>query len=334
MSKDYYDVLGVDKTATDKDIKKAYRKMSKQYHPDVNSEDGAEDKFKEVAEANEVLSDKVKRENYDTFGDPNGQQGGAGFDINDIFNQMNGNRGGRQQRRQARGRDLRVNVKLTMEEVFNGTKKKFKYKKRKKCGVCDGSGGELEQCTQCNGAGTIKQVMNTPFGKMMQESNCNGCGGTGKKIKTPCKSCKGQGATTMEETLEIDIPRGISDGEMMVGRGSGDYARGGIAGDLIIQIVELPHERFRRNGFDLHYRLPMTYDTLVLGGPVEVSTINGKIKITMKEGSSIGETLRIPGKGLVREGITGDLLIETWLDIPKKPSEEYREWVDKLKNIN
>lgn len=337
MSKNYYDILGVDKTATDKDIKKAYRKQSKMYHPDVNKEEGAEDKFKEVAEANEILSDKTKRENYDTYGDPKGRPpspfGGAGVNSDDIFSQFfGGNRN--QQRSQPRGRDLRVNIKLSLEEVFSGVKKKFKYKKRKKCQPCNGEGGVTDTCNQCGGNGIFKQVVNTPIGQMVQETTCPSCGGSGKLVKDPCKVCNGRGETTVEETLDIDIPRGLSDGEVMVAKGGGDFIRNGIVGDLILQIIELPHDKFRRSNLDLHHRLKLGYDTLVLGGSVEVDTIDGKIRMAIKDGTSIGETLRVPGKGLVKNNHKGDLLIETWLDIPKNPSKEYKEWVDNLKNIN
>ena len=337
MSKNYYDLLEVDKTADEKTIKKSYRTLSKKYHPDVNQEEGAEDKFKEIAEAYDVLSNAEKKQNYDQFGDPKGNQGnpfGNGANTDDIFNQFFGGNRGRQRQRQAKGRDLRVNVRVTLEEVYSGVKKKFKYRRMKKCEPCKGEGGETTTCNQCNGSGTFRQVINTPLGQMSQENTCPSCGGGGKLIKTPCNMCGGKGSTNSEETLEVDMPQGISDGEVMVSRGSGDFIRNGIAGDLILQIIELPHESFTRSNIDLHHRLRLGYDTLVLGDSVEVVTIDGKIKITIKEGTSIGETLRVPGKGLIRDGMKGDLLIETWLDIPKKPSKEYREWVDKLKNIN
>ncbi len=336
MSKNYYDLLEVDKTADEKTIKKSYRKLSKKYHPDVNQEEGAEDKFKDIAEAYDVLSNPEKKQNYDTFGDPKGEQGNpfGGADMNDIFNQFfGGNRGGQRQR-QARGRDLRVNVKISLEEVYKGVRKKFKYRRMKKCEPCGGAGGEGTQCNQCKGSGIFSQVINTPMGKMQNQTTCPSCGGGGILIKTPCKKCGGKGSTNSEETLEVDLPQGISDGEVMVSKGSGDFVRNGIAGDLILQIVELPHENFRRSNLDLHYRLKLGYDTLVLGDSVGVATIDGKIKITIKEGTAIGETLRVPSKGLIRDKMKGDLLIETWLDIPKKPSKEYKEWVDKLKNIN
>jgi molecular chaperone DnaJ len=334
MSKDYYDLLEVNKNADEKTIKKSYRKLSKKYHPDVNQEEGAEDKFKDIAEAYDVLSNPEKKKNYDTFGDPKGQQGNpfGGPNMNDIYEQFFGRQ--RQRQRQSRGRDLRVNIKLTLEEVYSGVKKKFKYRRMKKCEPCKGEGGETTQCNQCNGSGSFRQVVNTPMGQMAQESPCPSCSGSGKLIKTSCKTCGGKGATNSEETLEVDIPQGISDGEIMMSRGAGDFVRNGIAGDLILQIIELPHENFRRSNLDLHHRLKLPYETLILGDSVEVVTIDGKIKMSVKEGTSIGETLRVPGKGLIRDGMKGDLLLETWLDIPKKPSKEYKEWVEKLKNID
>jgi|TARA_R110000803_G_scaffold123571_3_gene191487 molecular chaperone DnaJ len=339
MSKNYYDILGVDKTADEKTIKKSYRKLSKKYHPDVNSEEGAEDKFKDIAEAYDVLSNPEKKENYDNFGDPKGRQGnpfGGGFSAEDIFSQFGNAFGGgrKQQRRQPRGRDLRVNIKITLEEVFNGVKKKFKYKKRKKCEPCNGEGGVTETCNQCGGVGVIKQIANTPLGQMMQEITCHNCGGGGKIIKDSCKICNSQGSITTDETLEVDVPKGLNDGEIMVNKGGGDFARSGTNGDLVLQIIVLPHDKFIRSNLDLHYRLKLKYHNLILGGSVEVETIDGKIRMSIKEGTNIGETLRVPGKGLVRDNHKGDLLIETWLDIPKNPSKEYKEWVDKLKNIN
>jgi len=340
MSKNYYNILGVDKSVSEGDLKKAYRKLSKKYHPDLNPDNKeAEEKFKDIAEAYDVLSNKEKRQNYDMFGDPNGRQGnpfgGGGMNMDDIFSQFGdifGNR--RSQVRKPKGRDLRINIKVTLEEIHAGVKKTFKYRHMKKCGSCDGFGGDTEVCNQCNGTGNFSQIVNTPLGRMRQDTACPNCGGQGRIIKKPCGSCGGRGAISKEESLSVDVPQGITDGEIMVSRGGGDYVRNGVPGDLILQIVELPHENFRRSGLDLHHKLKLPFETLILGGSVEVDTIDGRIRMNIKEGTDIGETLRVPKKGLIKNGDTGDMLLETWLDLPKKPSKEYKEVVESLKNID
>jgi molecular chaperone DnaJ len=308
--------------------------MSKKYHPDLNPDDKeSEEKFKDVAEAYDVLSNKEKRKNYDTFGDPNGRGnpfgGGGGPSMEDIFGDVFGAR--RTQIRKPRGRDLRINIKVTLEEVLVGVKKNFKYKHQKKCDTCDGFGGESTLCTHCNGEGIVSNIVSTPIGRMKQESACPVCSGQGRILKKTCGDCNGRGATQFEKTLEVEIPQGITDGEIMVAQGGGDYVRNGIAGNLILQIVELPHEKFRRSGIDLHHRLKLPYETLILGGNIEVETIDGKIKMDIEEHTNIGKTLRVPGKGLAKEGIKGDLLLETWLELPEKPSKDYKELVEKLK---
>lgn len=345
MSKNYYNILGVDKNVSDGDLKKAYRKLSKKYHPDVNPDNKeAEDKFKDIAEAYDVLSNKEKRQNYDTFGDPKGRGanpfGGGGdpfggMNMDDIFSQFFGNRNPRgQQRRRPKGQDLRINIKMSLEDIYSGIVKKIKYKRVKKCESCNGGGGETVGCNQCNGTGVFVKIVNGPFGRMQQQSTCPSCNGNGKLIKVACNSCNSNGGNLIEETVELKIPQGITDGEIMVSRGGGNFVRDGEYGDLILQIVELPHDKFRRNGLDIHHRLKLPYDKLVLGGPIEVETINGRIRMNIKEGTEVGETLRVPGKGFIRDNHKGDMLIETWIEIPKKPSKEYKDWVEKLKNID
>jgi molecular chaperone DnaJ len=338
MGKNYYNILGVDKGVSDGDLKKAYRKLSKKYHPDLNPDNKeAEEKFKDIAEAYDVLSNKEKRQNYDMFGDPNGgmNYGGDPFGggMGDIFNQFFGRRG-RSQVRKPRGKDLRINIKVTLEEIYKGVQKTFKYKHNVKCNSCDGFGGEADLCTQCNGTGNIVQMVNTPIGRMRQETACPHCAGQGKIIKKFCGDCGGKGTKNVEEKLTVDVPQGITDGQILVSKGGGDYIRNGLSGDLLLQIVELPHERFIRGGIDLHHKLKIPYETLILGGPIEVETIDGKIRMNIKEGTDIGETLRVPKKGLQKDGVKGDLLLETWLDLPKKPSKEYKDVVESLKKIN
>jgi len=337
-SKDYYNILGVDKGSDEKQIKKAYRKLSKKYHPDVNPNNKeAEERFKEIAEAYSVLSDPEKKSNYDQYGSADGNSFGGGNPfgggMDDIFSQFFGG-GRRNQVRKPKGRDLKITLNLTLEEIHEGVNKKFKYRHMKECKSCNGEGGETQTCGSCKGSGVVSQVVNTPFGRMEQQTQCPSCGGNGKTLKTNCGTCNGKGANLTEETIDVRVPKGVHDGQMMVNRGSGDFVRNGVAGDLIIQIVELPHERFIRNGDDLLHKLKIPYHTLVLGGSMEVATIDGKIKINIKEGTDIGENLRVPGKGLYSNGPhRGDLIIETWLEVPKKISEEYKERVENLKEV-
>ena len=339
MSKDLYKILGVNKGANEKEIKKAYRKLSKEYHPDVNPNNKeAEEKFKEIAEAYSVLSDPQKRSNYDKYGSADGNRFGGGNPfgggMDDIFSQFFG--GGRRNRvRKPKGRDLKITINLTLEEIHTGVNKTFKYRRMKKCNTCDGKGGETQVCNSCNGSGVVSQVVDTPFGRMEQQIQCPSCNGSGNTLKTTCGTCNGKGSNVSEETIDIRVPKGIHDGQMMVNKGLGDYVRDGIPGDLIVQIVELPHENFIRNGDDLLHKLKIPYHTLVLGGDIEVKTIDGKIKINIKEGTDIGENLRVPGKGLYSNGPhRGDLIIETWLEVPKKINKEYREKVENLKDID
>jgi molecular chaperone DnaJ len=255
--------------------------------------------------------------------------------MDDIFNQFFG--GGRRRGiRKPRGRDLRVTLHLTLEDIYTGVDKKIKYKHMKKCEPCNGEGGETHNCTQCNGTGVISHVVNTPIGRMRQETECPTCSGKGKILKSTCGVCNGKGGKITEENLTINIPKGVHDGQMMQSRGMGDFVRGGVAGDLIVQLVEIPHEKFVRNGDDLLHKLKIPYHTLVLGGPMEVETIDGKIRINIKEGTDIGENLRVPGKGLYNTNNPhkGDLIIETWLDVPKKISKEHREKVENLKEVD
>jgi len=333
MSKDYYNILGVNKEANESEIKKSYRKLSKKYHPDVNPNNKeAEDKFKEIAEAYSVLSDSEKRSNYDRFGSADGRGGNPFGDMgmNDIFSQFFG--GGRQrQNRRRKGNDIRVNIKLSLEDIYNGVNKKIKYRKTNKCSECNNTGGESSKCTTCNGQGVINQVQNTPFGRIQNSVMCSNCQGSGEMIVKPCGSCGGNGTKMGEVEYEFEIPKGLMDGEMLRVGGMGNAIKKGIDGDLIINIVEIPHDKFRRVGNDIHQTLNLTYKDLVLGNDdVQVDTMNGKIKIKIKKGTDIGTMLRIPTKGFIRGNETGDMLLEVWLDIPKEVSKEDEEKINSL----
>ena len=337
MVKDYYNILEVDRSASERDIKKSYRNLSKKYHPDKNPDNKeSEDKFKEVAEAYSILSDKEKRGNYDTFGDPNGQPqnpfGGMG-DMNDIFSQFFGGGrnpfGGRGSRRK-KGGDIRINVHMTLEDMYNGEHKTIKYRRNKKCGTCDGTGGESTTCGNCKGHGVVNQIQKTPMGRVQSTVTCPSCGGTGKIITNPCGDCSSNGVISSEERLSFDIPKGIMDGESLRVTGKGNSIKDGVDGDLFINIIEKTHPTFRRSGLDIHQRVNLSYKDLVLGSPIEVDTIDGKIRMTVKSGTQVGSMLRVPQKGFIRDNQRGDMIVEVWLDIPKEVTEEEKKVIETL----
>ena len=330
MNKDYYKILELERNATESDIKKSYRRLSKQYHPDLNPNNKeAEEKFKDIAEAYSILSDKDKKINYDRFGTADGRTNPfGGMDMNDMFASFFGG----QNNRRRKGSDIRINVKVSLEEVFSGIHKKIKYRKNDKCGTCNSTGGETTKCHSCGGSGVVTQIQNTPFGRMSNTVSCPVCNGMGEVVTKKCESCSGIGTTTVEKDFEFDIPKGIMDGESFKVTGMGNSVRNGIDGELIINIVETPHDLYRRVGNDIHQRINLTYKDLVLGNDdVQVETLEGKIKFKIKEGTKVGSMLRIPNRGLVRRNEKGDMIIEVWLDIPENVSEEEKEKIKDLK---
>jgi molecular chaperone DnaJ len=336
MGKDYYNILEVDKTASERDIKKSYRKLSMKYHPDKNPDNKeSEDKFKEIAEAYSIISNKEKRENYDTFGDPNGQPQNPFGDMggmDDIFSQFfGGDRSGRGGgRRRVKGGDIRVNIHMTLEEMYSGTHKTIKYRRNKKCGTCNGTGGDSNTCGNCKGNGVVNQIQNTPMGRMQTTINCPSCGGSGQVITNPCGGCSANGVITSEEQLSFDIPKGIMDGESLRVTGKGNSIKSGVDGELFINIIEKAHNKFRRSGLDIHQRVNLPYKYLVLGSPIEVDTIDGKIRMTVKSGTQVGSMLRVPQKGFIRDNQKGDMIVEVWLDIPKEVTEEEKKVIETL----
>ena len=337
MTKDYYEVLGVDKSVDDPSLKKAYRKLSKQYHPDVNPDDPkSEEKFKEVAEAYGILSNKEKRQNYDMYGSATGGRNPfneGNFNMDDIFNSFfgGGNPFSNNRQHKRRGSDIRVNIRVTIEDIFQGTNKKIKYKRKEECNNCKGSGGKHTHCAQCHGRGVVNQIHSTPMGRIQNTVHCPSCGGKGKIITNPCTSCHGQGVRPKEEILEFNIPQGIMDGEVLALRGKGNAVQDGIYGDLLINIIEIPHEKFKRMGLDIHYRINLSYKALVLGSPAEIETLDGKIRINVKKGTPVGHILRVPNKGLRRDNQQGDMLIEVWLEIPQNLNEEEKKIISQIK---
>lgn len=351
--RDYYEVLGVAKGATEKELKKAYRKLAIKYHPDKNPDDkNAEAKFKEAAEAYEVLNNPDKRARYDQYGHAGlegggfggGGFGGGGMNMDDIFSQFGdifgsafggggfgGSRGGR---RRSRGSNLRVRVKLTLEEIANGVEKKIKIQKNVGCDDCNATGaenGNLSTCQQCNGSGQTVQIVNTPLGRMQTSATCNSCGGQGETASSACGTCAGQGVVKKADEVSINIPAGVEDGMQLSVSGKGNVApRGGIAGDLIVLVEEIPHEYLKRDGKNLHYDLYISYADAVLGSNPEIQTLSSKVKIKLEAGIQSGKILRLRGKGLpsVERYGTGDLLIHVNVWTPQELSKEQKEFFE------
>ncbi len=360
--RDYYEVLGVSKTATDAEIKAAYKKMAIKYHPDRNpGNKEAEEKFKEAAEAYDVLHDPEKRQRYDQFGfaGMNGQGGfggGASMSMDDIFSMFGdifgggsfgggfggfggfggGARGGKHVEK---GSDLRLKVRVSLKEVASGVTKKFKINKYVTCPHCNGSGsedGKTETCSKCKGSGVTYRSVNTMFGHMQTQTQCDACGGTGSVIRNKCKHCGGTGIVKGEEIEEIKIPAGVQEGMVVTERGKGNAARwNGVPGDIQVYIQEEPHPELLRDGQNLQYQLLLDVPTAILGGSAEVPTIDGKVKIKIEPGTQPGKTMRLRGKGLpVVQGYgygTGDLIVQIGVYIPENLSREEKETFEKLR---
>lgn len=329
--RDYYEILGLAKGATDGEIKKAYRRKAKTMHPDAG---GDKESFQELNEANEILSDPDKRAKYDQFGHT-GPQHQQGFDPFAEFFRRSGNPFARQQ---MRGENMNLIIKLTLEEIFRGVNKKFKYKRNNSCATCSGKGGTgVTQCTTCSGSGTVTQTIQTQFATQMFTRTCDVCNGSGEMVEVKCTICNGSGIELTEETVSVDIPSGVLDNMNMNMTGFGHHIKNGIAGDLIITLMELPHEQFVRNGNDLKYNLKLTYPQLILGDKVEVGTIEGtRIRIDIPEYTKTGAILRIPAKGLkqLQSDNRGDLLLHIELNVPSSMSDEERELILSIKKIN
>ncbi len=356
MSKrDYYEVLGISKSASPEEIKKAYRKMALQFHPDKNPDDAeAEAKFKEAAEAYGILSDPEKKAKYDQFGHAafaaggGGGYYGGGMSMEDIFSSFGdifgdfgfggfagSRRGGR---RVSRGSDLRIKVKLTLSEIAKGVEKKVKVKKYNACKTCDGTGAKdgtaYTTCSTCGGQGQVTRVTNTFLGQMQSTSTCPTCNGQGKSISHKCTNCYGEGIIAEEETISFNIPAGVAEGMQLKVSGKGNAARrGGINGDLLVMITEAPHPDLIRDGNDLLYNLYLGIPESILGTTKEIPTIESKVKIKIEPGTQPGKILRLRGKGLpdVNGYRGGDLLVSINVWIPKEVSKEESKLIEKLK---
>ena len=354
QKRDYYEVLGVSKGASEDEIKKAYRKIAIKYHPDRNPGDKeAEEKFKEAAEAYDVLHDPQKRQQYDQFGF-DGPMGGGGFgfggasmNMDDIFSMFGdifggGTFGGRHRaHQQHRGSDLRLKVRMTLEEINMGVTKKFKVRKDVPCEHCHGTGAAdgsgTTQCPTCHGSGVISHTTQSIFGMMQTQGVCPTCGGEGVVIKNKCRECDGEGVVKGEEVVEIKIPAGVAEGMVVNVPGKGNAGRhNGSNGDIQVFIEEEPHEQFVRDGNDLIYNLLLDFPTAALGGEIEIPTIEGsKLRVKVDSGTQPGKTMRLRGKGLpVVQGYgsgKGDLVVNISVYVPKTLSREEKESIERFK---
>lgn len=350
--KDYYEILGVGKSATADEIKKAYRKLALKYHPDKNPNDAtAEEKFKEAAEAYDVLSNPQKKQRYDQFGHAGmgGASAGGGMSMDDIFSQFGdlfgggsffGGFGGGHQRAQEhvnRGANLRLKVSLSLEEIAQGVEKKLKVKKYIACKTCGGNGEKdghsHTTCSECNGTGQVTRIQNTILGRMQTSATCPYCGGTGKMIKEQCADCAGEGIVRGEEIISVKIPAGVYEGLQLSVSGKGNAARrGGMNGDLLVLIAEKEHKDLVRDGNDLLYNLFISIPDAILGATAEIPTLDGRVKVTIDKGTQSGKILRLRRKGLpdIQGYGVGDLLIKVNVFIPKNISKEEEKILEKL----
>lgn len=366
MSKrDYYEILGVDKKASVDEIKKAYRKLAMQYHPDRNPDDKtAEEKFKEAAEAYEVLSNDEKRAKYDRFGHDAMRGGqdyhgfnnaqdifshfsdifGGGFSsgssiFDDFFGGGSSQRGG-QRSTGTPGQDLKVTLKLALEEIASGTTKKIKLKKHNTCKSCSGTGAKdsasYQTCSACSGTGEVKQVSRSLFGQFVNIAPCSNCNGRGKVITSPCSACHGDGRLYEESTIKINIPAGVTDNSYMTLRGEGSVGKNsGPAGDIIVIFQEQPHEYFVRDGDNLIYELSISYPEAVLGTEVQIPTLTGRAKLKIDAGTESGKYLKMREKGiqhLNRHG-AGDQLVKVSIHVPKKINSKEKELLKELEKM-
>ena len=353
--RDYYEVLGISKGASEDEIKKAYKKLARKYHPDMNPGDKeAEEKFKEINEANEILSDPTKKARYDQFGfagvDPNYGAGGAGGwgegggfdfgDLGDIFGSFfGGGFGGGQQRRNGpqRGESIRMSLSISFTEAAFGCEKEVTLDRSENCSTCHGSGcaegTTPEVCSECHGSGTVQVRRQTPMGVFATTTTCPKCGGQGKIIHQPCPDCRGSGRAHKRRTVKVSIPEGIDNGQTISLRGQGHAGKnGGPAGDLLITVMIKPHELFRRDGTSVFCEAPITFTQAVLGAELEIPTIDGKVKYTIPEGTQTGTVFRLRGKGIpVLNGRgRGDQYVTVTIETPRSLNKEQKEALRKF----
>lgn len=354
QKRDLYDVLGVSRDASDDEIKKSYRKLSKKYHPDINKAEDAEEKFKEVTEAYEVLSDSQKRAAYDQYGhaanDPNFGAGGfggggfggyssGGFGFEDIFEQFFGGGGTSRNRPNApkRGSDLQYRVTLSFEEAIFGKETTVRYNRNEECHTCSGSGAKAGtspvSCTKCRGTGAVQVEQNTPFGRVMTQHTCDVCGGTGQEIKEKCETCHGAGIEAKEHNLKVTVPAGVEDGQQIRLTGQGEAGtNGGPYGDLYVVFKVNPSDKFEREGTEIYYRLPISFVQAALGDEIKVPTVHGNVKLKIPAGTQTNTTFRLKAKGApsVRGSYTGDQHVQVEVITPSKLSSREKELFEEL----
>lgn len=354
MSKDYYKILGVEKSASKEEIKKAYKQLAKKYHPDLNKgDDGSSEKFKEINEAASVLGDDNKREQYDQFGTTAESFGGRGgfdfgsfdfsdfmggsFDFGDIFDQFFGGGstgifGGRRRRSPSRGSDLRYDMEITLEDAAFGTTKNIVIPRMEKCERCDGTGAQAKSdiinCETCHGTGVEKRTQRTPFGLFQSTTTCSKCGGEGRIVKDPCPVCDGEGRVKKTRKIEIKIPAGAETGTKLRITGEGEAGeKGAAAGDLYVVLYVQEHDVFERDGNDLFIEVPVSFVTAALGGEIDVKTLKGNAKLKIPSGTQSNTVFRMRGKGLpsLRGYSTGDQNVKVIIEVPKKLSTRQKE---------
>ncbi len=351
MAKNYYEILGVDKNASQDDIKKAYRTLVKKYHPDLHPNDEkAAEKFKEINEAHEVLSDEKKRKNYDTFGDPNGNMGGfggggasgfsgfSGFEdiFGDIFGGFGGFGGGRKtQQTKTKGEDITLEVSLSFLEAAKGCSREVVYTRNEPCSMCRGTGAKggtaYKTCEKCGGTGQVQYATGNGFFRQVTVRACDECRGTGKKIIDQCPDCKGKGYTKTTTKVILDIPAGADTGSYLRKVGYGEASRnGGPAGDLIVVIKVEPSKIFRRQNFDLYVEVPISFTTAALGGKITVPLIDDTLEYNIPEGTQSGKTFFVRGKGIKTNRGTGDLYLQIVVEVPTKLSREQKRALETL----
>ena len=351
--KNYYDILGVDKNASPDDIKSAYRRLAKQYHPDINKDPGASEKFKEINEAYECLSDPQKKSNYDQFGSSTGPQGFGGFgngggfsgfgdfsDLGDIFGNIFGGFGGsRTKTAGVRGEDLQVQITLSFEEAVFGVKKDITLNRVESCSKCSGTGAkngtEYTTCTDCHGTGQVRYQENSLFGTVIRQGPCKTCNGTGKIIKEKCTECNGNGYKKVTSTISVNVPAGIDDGQVLTMRGKGNCGkRGGEDGDLHIIVKVKPHKLLVRDGFDLSLKLYVPFYTLLLGGDVEIPLPKGTTTLKIPELTQSNTVFKLKGKGIkyLNREMYGNLSVTVVAETPKALSKSDRKAIEDIKN--
>ena len=362
-NKNYYDILGVNKNASDDEIKKAYRSLAKKYNPDLNpGNTEAAEKLKEVNEAFSVLSDKTKKQNYDTYGSADGPQGFGGFgggfsgfgdsgfggfgDFGDIFSNIFGGAfgGGRSRtgrgNEQRQGADIQVKMKLSFVEAAFGCKKSVNLTRSEECSHCKGTGAkngtEFTTCAKCSGRGTIRQAQNTPFGQIVSEGVCPDCHGTGKKIKEKCPNCSGAGVTRENRSIELNIPGGIANDQVLTLRGQGEAGRnGGPAGDMQILIQVEPHKTLKREGYDVYEDVPITFTEALLGAKIKIPGINETLELNIPECTQNGTILSLKGKGIkiLNKNSYGDLFAKIVVEMPKSLDKKEKQKISELADI-